>query len=55
MVVLETKLTVEIGKGLVGMYTLSLEGEGMDSVVFIVFGFYRVGMSYPELLFLDQK
>lgn len=54
IVVLETNLVVEIEKDL-WKHLLSLEGEAIGSVSFIVLGFHSTGMSYPELLFLGPK
>lgn len=48
--VLKTELMVKIPKDLwEGL--LSLEGEDVGSVIFMVFSFHSVGMPYPELLF----
>lgn len=50
MVVLKTKLIVKITKDL-WVYLLSLQGEDVGSMIFMVFSFHIVGTPYPGLLF----
>lgn len=50
MVVLETKLIVTITKDL-WVNLLSVQGEDVGSMIFMVFSFRIVGTPYPELLF----